>query len=85
MNWTLALPELVLSVIGMAILLFGVLRKDENAFLASMFALGGFLIVAFLIVHVTLAEHPGVTTESDGEGLFRRVVIYPKERPATGA
>lgn len=30
------------------------------------------------IVHVTLAEHPGVTTESDGEGLFRRVVIYPK-------
>jgi spoIIIJ-associated protein len=32
------------------------------------------------IVHVTLAEHPGVTTESDGEGLFRRVVIYPKAR-----
>lgn len=30
------------------------------------------------IVHVTLADHPGVTTESDGEGLFRRVVIYPK-------
>ncbi|HSY38893.1 MAG TPA: RNA-binding cell elongation regulator Jag/EloR [Polyangia bacterium] len=37
------------------------------------------------IVHVTLAEHPGVTTESDGEGLFRRVVIYPKDRPAAGA
>jgi spoIIIJ-associated protein len=30
------------------------------------------------IVHVTLADHPDVTTESDGEGLFRRVVIYPK-------
>lgn len=30
------------------------------------------------IVHVTLVDHPGVTTESDGEGLFRRVVIYPK-------
>src|SRR3954469_20650937 len=37
------------------------------------------------IVHVTLKEHPGVTTESDGEGLFRRVVIYPKDRPAAGA
>jgi spoIIIJ-associated protein len=34
------------------------------------------------IIHVTLAEHEGVTTESEGEGLFRRVVIYPKSRPA---
>ena len=30
------------------------------------------------IIHVALAEHEGVTTESDGEGLFRRVVIFPK-------
>src|SRR5499426_446002 len=30
------------------------------------------------IIHVTLADHGGVTTESEGEGLFRRVVIYPK-------
>jgi spoIIIJ-associated protein len=32
------------------------------------------------IIHVTLADHSGVTTESEGEGLFRRVVIYPKGR-----
>ena len=31
------------------------------------------------IVHVTLAEHPEVTTESEGEGAFRRVVIFPKK------
>ena len=31
------------------------------------------------IVHVTLKEHPDVTTESEGEGLFRRVVIFPKK------
>jgi spoIIIJ-associated protein len=31
------------------------------------------------IVHVTLAEHPDVTTESEGEGMFRRVVIFPKK------
>jgi spoIIIJ-associated protein len=37
------------------------------------------------IVHVTLVDHPGVTTESDGEGLFRRVVIYPKAPAAAGA
>ncbi len=30
------------------------------------------------ILHVTLADHTGVRTESDGEGNFRRVVIYPK-------
>ena len=35
------------------------------------------------IVHVTLAEHPDVTTESEGEGVFRRVVIFPK-KSATG-
>lgn len=37
------------------------------------------------IVHVTLVDHPGVTTESDGEGLFRRVVIYPKAPASAGA
>ena len=31
------------------------------------------------IVHVTLKEHPDVTTESEGEGAFRRVVIFPKK------
>ena len=34
------------------------------------------------IVHMALAEHEGVTTESEGEGLFRRVVIFPKRDAA---
>jgi spoIIIJ-associated protein len=29
------------------------------------------------VVHKTLAEHPGVRTESEGEGAARRVVIFP--------
>jgi spoIIIJ-associated protein len=37
------------------------------------------------IIHVTLADHSGVTTESEGEGLFRRVVIYPKGRSSSSA
>ena len=36
------------------------------------------------IVHMALAEHEGVSTESEGEGLFRRVVIFPKA-PAAAA
>src|SRR5581483_1284205 len=30
------------------------------------------------IVHMALADHPDVTTESEGEGMARRVVIFPK-------
>ncbi|MFC2071286.1 RNA-binding cell elongation regulator Jag/EloR [Chloroflexota bacterium] len=32
------------------------------------------------IIHLTLADHPDVTTESNGEGEARRVVILPKEQ-----
>ncbi len=31
------------------------------------------------IIHITLADHPDVTTESIGEGFSRKVVILPKE------
>jgi spoIIIJ-associated protein len=30
------------------------------------------------IVHVTLANHPDVATESEGEGMGRRVVVFPR-------
>jgi spoIIIJ-associated protein len=35
------------------------------------------------IVHMALADHPAVTTESEGEGPSRRVVIFPKKRAAS--
>jgi len=56
MNWTLALPELVLAIVGMAILVFGVLRKGDATFPASMLTLGGFLLAAILVASRT----PGV-------------------------
>jgi len=34
------------------------------------------------IIHLTLAEHPDVTTQSIGEGEARKVVILPKEQSA---
>ncbi len=34
------------------------------------------------VVHMTLADNPDVTTESEGEGVARRVVIFPKQRRA---
>ncbi len=50
MKWTLALPEIVLACLGMAILIVGVLRKQDGVQLASMFTIGAFLITGLLVV-----------------------------------
>ena len=50
MNWAIAVPEIVLACCGMAILLVGVLRREESSLLASMLTLGAFLITAVLVV-----------------------------------
>ena len=51
MNWTAALPEIVLSCWGMTILLFGALMKKRDTFhLSSMLAVGGFLVAAMLVI-----------------------------------
>ncbi len=50
MNWTLALPEIVLACVGMAILIFGVLRKQDSTLLCTMFTIGGFLIAGLLVL-----------------------------------
>jgi len=49
MNWSLALPEVVLACLGMAILIFGVLRKQDSTQLATMFTIGAFLVTGLLI------------------------------------
>ena len=50
MHWTLALPEIVLACCGMAILVFGVLRKDDGTRIATMLTIGAFLVVGMLTV-----------------------------------
>ena len=51
MNWEIALPEIVLSGCGLAVLLIGVLMKKANsALICSMLVLGSFLLTAFLVV-----------------------------------
>ena len=56
MNWTLAIPEIVLACVGMGTMVFGVLRKQDSTLLCTMFVNFGFLItgllVAFFCVHV---------------------------------
>jgi len=51
MNWTVALPEVVLACVGMATLVFGVLRKQPDSTLfCTMFTIGGFLVAALLVM-----------------------------------
>jgi len=50
MNWTIALPEIVLSILGMMILLFGVLRRRDSTQVCTMMVLGAFLLTGFLVV-----------------------------------
>lgn len=49
-NWTVALPEILLSCCGMAILLIGVIRRDNAFQLCSMLTIGGFLIAAVAVI-----------------------------------
>lgn len=50
-NWQLALPEIVLSCAGMAILIYGVLARGEKTFFtASMMVLGALLLTAVLVM-----------------------------------
>ncbi len=51
MNWTLALPEIVLALLGMAILVFGVLRKQDCFHLCSMLTIGAFVVTAALVLN----------------------------------
>jgi NADH-quinone oxidoreductase subunit N len=50
MNWTLAIPELVLACCGMAILMFGVLRGRETFYASSMLTVGAFLLAALTVL-----------------------------------
>jgi NADH-quinone oxidoreductase subunit N len=50
MNWTLALPEIVLAVSGLAILLAGVLPKRDMTFPCTMLVLGAFVLAGVLVI-----------------------------------
>ncbi|WP_456305727.1 NADH-quinone oxidoreductase subunit NuoN [Falsiroseomonas oryziterrae] len=50
MNWTLALPEIVLGVSGLLILLGGVIPKKETFFPVSMAVVGALVVTAVLVL-----------------------------------
>jgi NADH-quinone oxidoreductase subunit N len=75
MNWAIALPELALSVVAMAILIFGVLRRDDTFFFSSMSALGGFLLAALLVLTATRGVGYRGQFVSDAFSGFSKILI----------
>jgi NADH-quinone oxidoreductase subunit N len=75
MNWTVALPEIVLSCAGLAILIFGVLRKQESTLLCTMFTLGGFLIAGLLVLTRTSGEGFHGQFAADPFSAFNQILI----------
>jgi len=75
MNWAIALPEVVLAIVAMAILIFGVLRREDTFVLSSMFGLGGMLLAALLVV--TGAQGVGYHGQfvSDAFSSFAKILI----------
>ena len=69
MNWTVALPELVLSLAGLAILVIGVLRKPDGTPLAAMLTLGAFLVTGLLVL-----------SRPDGVGFHGQFLVDPFAR-----
>ncbi len=51
MNWTVAIPEIALACLGMAILMFGVLSKARNTFhICSLMTVGALVLTAALVL-----------------------------------
>jgi NADH-quinone oxidoreductase subunit N len=75
MNWVIALPEIALAVVAMAILIFGVLRRDDSFFLSCMFALGGFLLAALLVLTTTRGVGYHGQFISDAFSSFAKILI----------
>jgi NADH-quinone oxidoreductase subunit N len=75
MNWALALPEIVLSVIGLAILVLGVLRKQDSTLACTMLTIGGFLIAGLLVLTRTNGFGYHGQLVSDSFSSFNQILI----------
>ena len=74
-NWTLALPEIVLACSAMAILLFGVLRKTNSAFICTTLALAALVFTAMLVVAAPEGGAYRGLFVVDGFGRFMKLLI----------
>ncbi len=76
LNWTLAVPEIALALLAMAILVFGVLWKRGNPSLAcSMLGLGALLLTAVLVVSAPMGSSYAGLFSVDHFAVFTKLLI----------
>jgi NADH-quinone oxidoreductase subunit N len=75
MNWTLALPEILLAGSGLVLLLAGVIPKRDTTFPITMGTLGALLIAAVLVMATPDGSAFGGQFVSDGFARFAKVLI----------
>jgi len=75
MNWTLALPEIVLAVSGLLILVGGVIPKKETFFPVCMAVIGALILTAALVIGQPEGTAFMGQFVSDGFARFAKVLI----------
>ncbi|HEV7456911.1 MAG TPA: NADH-quinone oxidoreductase subunit NuoN [Roseococcus sp.] len=75
MNWTLALPEIVLALSGLAILVAGVLPRRDMTFPCTMMVLGAFLLAGAVVLAQPDGMAFGGQYISDAFARFMKVLV----------
>ncbi|WP_338662254.1 NADH-quinone oxidoreductase subunit NuoN [Pararoseomonas sp. SCSIO 73927] len=75
MNWTLALPEILLAVSGLVLLLVGVIPKRDTTFPVTMGTLGALLVTAVLVMAAPDGMAFNNQFVSDSFARFAKVLI----------
>ena len=75
MNWMLALPEIVLACAGLAILMIGVLPRQNMFFGCTMASIGALVVTAALVL--TVPDGTGFSGQviSDGFARFMKLLV----------
>ena len=75
MNWTLALPEIVLAAAGLVLLLVGVIPRRDMTFPVTMGTLGALLVAAVLVMAAPDGSAFANQFVSDGFSRFAKVLV----------
>jgi NADH-quinone oxidoreductase subunit N len=74
-NWTVVVPELFLACAAMALLLFGVFRKDNAATMVAWLAVATLVVTAVLVIGAPQGTALGAQFRSTDFGVFMKVLI----------
>ncbi len=74
-HWALALPEIVLALLGLLILVYGVTRPRDSALACTMLVLAALLVTAGLVVQTPDGLAYGGLLVSDAFSRFAQVLI----------